>query len=791
MKSGSLKKLWIPAIALAVIGCGGQRGQKQTIDQETGDTLPPQFIVQPTIATRSASSAEMIFSFNENANVALVIRPDSEFQLTNSQVEKADDRQSLKAKSFETIRVAFSDLNSGQTYKIFLTMQDSKGNIISKPVVTEFQTNEIGIYNSLSGSPPPAKQGVLWHFKPTGLRDDCKLNLIEGPEWLRVLPNGNAVGGVPKWHASRPPSDFTLSVEGNQCQGQGTFPVKVSGDPLFEFAWHMNPTAVAAFSWFSSPKALSINLDQVRAMGLTGLGVNITVVDSGMQIDHPDLKPNIDMTRNINLDPLLSVGCQVCDSKNTSPPLVPGEQGNQGTAVAGIIGAVGWNGIGARGIAPQSKLSAYNLSAPRFTTVSDNDYLRIFSIATDVVCHSASAGAEILSEQPDFNFDAYDLAQRSKTRVGRDGLGIIYLKASGDLAEKGGNAAFDQRNATSWGMIVGSHNILGRKSTTSSPGANVWISAPGGEAGFQSDYEELEIKPPVINFYPGIVAPDIFNAKFPCSVGYAKSPKYFQSEADVDPKVHSVGHSSGFNLGWHELNQDCQYTATLPSSAAATGVAAGAVALLLEANPKLTWRDVKYIIAKTAKPIDANISSEITSIRGSQYEKTLPWVSNAGGFKFHNSYGFGALDIAAAVKVANPNSYRTLPPLFDTNWVLAASPFLRIPAASIAGAFSDFFEVYDILIESVQVRVNISHPDASHIGIELVSPNGTRSILKSIKDGSRFDGIRNMVFLSNAFYGERSRGNWQLRVVDGKEGQTPGHLNNWSIRVTGQKQTGE
>jgi subtilisin-like proprotein convertase family protein len=470
--------------------------------------------------------------------------------------------------------------------------------------------------------------------------------------------------------------------------------------------------------------------------------------------------------------------------------MVAGDQGDQGTAVAGIIAAKGWNGIGSRGVAPNAMLSAYNLKAPRFNSISENDYLRIFSLKSDIVCHSGTINQDILTEQPAYDLENYDRSQKRRIELGRDGLGTIYLKAAGDLAAVGGNSSFDQRNTTTWGMIIGSHNIMGVKSHHSSPGSNLWISAPGGEAGYQSDYYSFDVNLPVVHFYPGLISTDIFNTEFKCAAGYSKLPKYYQEGTDPDPLIHSRGHSSGFNMGWHELNKDCQYTATLPATPAATAVATGAAAILLEKNPRLSWRDMKYIMAKSAKAIDIDRASVISNIGASQYEKTLPWIKNAAGFSFHNWYGFGALDLEAALNIANPATYRSLPPIFDTTWILASSPGKRIPPASIAGVFSDFHQVHNLIIESVQIKLNITHADASHLGIELVSPHGTRSILKSIKDGSRFSGMNSMVFLSNAFYGERSMGTWQLRIVDAKEGQSPGRLNSWSARFVGHKKSG-
>src|SRR3954470_20161369 len=68
--------------------------------------------------------------------------------------------------------------------------------------------------------------------------------------------------------------------------------------------------------------------------GLTESDVTVGVVDSGVDLAHPDLKAN-----------LLSSGHDYVDGDNT-----PSDQNGHGTHVAGIIGAVGNNGIGVAGI---------------------------------------------------------------------------------------------------------------------------------------------------------------------------------------------------------------------------------------------------------------------------------------------------------------------------------------------------------------------------------------------------------------------------------------------------------
>ena len=71
------------------------------------------------------------------------------------------------------------------------------------------------------------------------------------------------------------------------------------------------------------------------------------------------------------------------------------------------------------------------------------------------------------------------------------------------------------------------------------------------------------------------------------------------------------------------------------SSAAPT--VAGVVALMLEANPLLGWRDVQHILIRTAEQNDAGDPS---------------WITNAAGLRNSNIYGFGRVDAERAVTVA-------------------------------------------------------------------------------------------------------------------------------------------
>jgi hypothetical protein len=779
------------AILLTCVSCGTQRGTQISVEKPTHDSSPPKFIAEPHVATKTATTAEIVFALNEKTTGALVVQRTEELALSRTQIESSNNRQDLTTKAFETVRVSLDKLEGGKKYKFYLTVQDESGNVLGQPFVKEFETAEINIDSHLSGEPSVAYQGVFWIFKPEGLQADCQIAVLEGPTWLKVAPDGSTLQGTPVWKIGQKSQSFKVNITGPSCRGEQEYQLKTAGDPLFDYAWHINPNSSKTFSWFGAKANGIIPLYATGKSGLTGAGVSVAIVDSGLQQNHPDLIKNIDKESSINLDPILNVACQVCEETDTTPPLVAGDPADRGTAVAGIIAAQGWNGQGSRGVAPNARISAYNLKATRLTAISDTDYQRIFSINSDIICHSGTMGPEILETASRIDFDSYDSGQKRKITKGRQGLGTVFIKAAGDLGAYAGNSALDQRNNTSWAIVVGSHNMMGVKSRHASSGANLWISAPGGEAGFQSDYREFEYRQTVVDFYPSVVSTDVFNEEYPCSVGYAKKPVYFAQDLDPDPSIHSLGHSSGFNMGWNPLNADCQYTATMPSSPAAAAMASGATAILLEANPQLGWRDIKYIYARTAYKIDSQRRAEITNIGQSQYERTLPWIRNSGGFDFHNWYGFGALDLKAALEMANPKTYRNLPEVYDSNWILADAPMRRIPVASISGVNSSFQNIKNVVLESVQVKLDITHSDISSVGLELVSPTGTRSILKPVKDGAHFANMSSMVFLSNAFYGERAMGSWQIRVVDSTDNHLPGSLNSWSIRLIGHQKTGE
>jgi len=218
----------------------------------------------------------------------------------------------------------------------------------------------------------------------------------------------------------------------------------------------------------------------------------------------------------------------------------------------------------------------------------------------------------------------------------------------------------------------------------------------------------------------------------------------------------------------------------------------GVIALMLEANPLLTWREVKDILARTAVQVDAAIPAVKVNLGNGVYEAEQAWITNKAGLKFHNWYGFGAVNANSAINMALTYPSGSLGTFMNTGWIDSGTLSSSIPDNSITGASFTFQEPAfgaKSVVETVQLKIittGTTIGNTQDLGIELISPSGTRSILKNIRDGlSGAQGLFNMVFASNAFYGEYGIGAWTVRVVDGWSGGGAQTLNQIQIRIYG------
>jgi len=240
-------------------------------------------------------------------------------------------------------------------------------------------------------------------------------------------------------------------------------------------------------------------------------------------------------------------------------------------------------------------------------------------------------------------------------------------------------------------------------------------------------------------------------------------------------------------------------------TSSATPVVSGSIALLLSARPDLTWRDVKYILAKTATRVDPDAGPTKhpfwMDLENHIYQQG--WVKNSAGIYFHNHFGFGRINVDAALALAK--TYKSALGDYiettdgDSQFYYSSNPYQDqkspffanehiIPDASEEGATSSIEVLHDLKIESVQVEFYAPHDDTSDLGVELTSPSGTKSILMNINSwmmNHKFNNLEDYPqLLSNAFLDEMSYGTWKLKIIDGHKDKT-GTLANWRIKING------
>ena len=567
-----------------------------------------------------------------------------------------------------------------------------------------------------------------------------------------------------------------VDIETNQ-NSSARINIIFKSDPLYKYQWHLDNTGQTNFADNGGTVGEDLNVDSVISDGHTGKNITVGVVDDGLDINHEDLKDKVALGSWDFVDG---------DSDPSWDNEKGQREGNHGTAVGGIIGAVGWNNIGVRGIAPDVSLKGFRLIG-NSSTENEIDALGGSSKAnsSDIDIFNMSYGSsnvflstmdEDLEEHLWMSLSESDDCHGNNCQGLRQGKGAVFVKAAGNgfnrirflfisiscpLAKEHNlscELTFMDGTSNHPGIInVAAFDANGKATTYSTQGAANWISAPAGEKGINSD----NLRSFSMDGQPATMTTDTSS----CGAGY--DSEYANNEFNSTKPVHIE-------------NQDCNYTSTFNGTSAATPMVSGVAALILGANPQLTWRDVKYILAKTARKIDAN-----NEVRGkvvvNNVEVETGWIENSAGFNFHNAYGFGAVNAASAVQLAlqfkdsprQVGDFKKYPELESGDIKHTLKPktqFTQIINSE-----------YEGIIEAVRIDVGIAYDYLSDLSIALVSPSGTRSVLVSPFNGMRQVGFFSGIFddseeqkrspswlrlSSNAFYGENMKGDWMIEIFD-------------------------
>jgi len=233
--------------------------------------------------------------------------------------------------------------------------------------------------------------------------------------------------------------------------------------------------------------------------------------------------------------------------------------------------------------------------------------------------------------------------------------------------------------------------------------------------------------------------------------------------------------TNGYNNGSQQIaNQtiDAAYSGFNGTSAAAPTVS-GVIALILEANPRLGWRDVKEILALSASHTGSAIGAapQGPELYSWKINKADNW--NGGGLHFSEDYGFGLVNARAAVRLAEnwTGTQRS------NNEVSATASVnnlgIVVPDGSTTGSSISLNVTNNIRIEAADVKLTFEASRVSDLRIDLVSPQGTVSTLIRDLGGSVVNNADQPVtyngtftFSATSFMEELSQGNWTVRIYD-------------------------
>ncbi len=406
-----------------------------------------------------------------------------------------------------------------------------------------------------------------------------------------------------------------------------------------------------------------------------------------------------------------------------------------GTAVAGIA-AASENGEGIVGVAPEAELAGIRLLGkidplnyevdPSGQEVAN----ALFDPPTpteesnrnqSIDIFNNSWGPEYMRRQP-----LALAALESGVTQGRNSLGNIYVFAGGNEGNSYGNVNYNSFASSRNAIAVAAINQAGNHAPYSTPGAAIFISAPSDNG----DPDNSQ----------GITTTDL--------------TEIWRSQPPYDNRFGGTS--------------------------AAAPLVSGVIALMLEANPNLTTRDVQHILVNTAQKNGLNGNGN------------LAWQLNGGGHFVSYEYGFGAIDAAAAVQEA-------------VNWtpvgneVSRASKLenviQRIPDGSTQGITQNTWISENIIVEKAEVIFDATHPDWGEFTVKLISPMGTESVLASpipkLPDLNNSNS-ENIVpdsppwkFISLRHWGESSLGEWKLQVIDNYGIELEGTWNSWQLNLYG------
>ncbi|XP_010003627.1 PREDICTED: proprotein convertase subtilisin/kexin type 4 [Chaetura pelagica] len=460
----------------------------------------------------------------------------------------------------------------------------------------------------------------------------------------------------------------------------------VPTDPWFHKQWYMNNDI--------NP---DLNILTAWSKGYTGLGVVLTILDDGIEKDHPDLAANY--------DPLASYDFNSNDP-DPQPRYDARDENRHGTRCAGVVAAAANNRVCGAGVAYNAKVGGVRMLDGDITDVEEAQALSLHP--QHIHIYSASWGPQDDGSTVDGPGTLATKAFYRGVTQGRGGLGSIFIWASGN-----GGTNYDNCNCDGYANSI--HTLA------------VGSALAGG-----------------------------------------RRPRYGEGCSAILTTTYSSRTTSREQIVTTDLHHGC--TDKHMGSSASTPLATGIIALALEANPALSWRDLQHLVVRASSP---------GALRAED------WAVNGAGRRVSHYYGYGLLDAGRLVEMAKAWA-GTRPQRSCSVKALHAPRNIGSKLTISAEVSCSGSSGHILSLEHVQAQLSLSYSRRGDLEIALTSPMGTTSTLVTVRpyDTSQ-QGYKDWTFMSTHFWDENPNGTWTLRLENKGDAFNTGLLTSFTLHLHG------